>query len=211
LKEKTMTKLGRAVRRIVSIFLGALMFMETSALAGDRSGLRWAGDPSHPAITYLSWDTEGGERVKTNLLQPGSSVKLRLKVDGQWLDGDKVETRVFQGKMMRYRLVAGGAIMDFEIRSSGKDLNVTLKGSGKGIEAAELIFPFDPRVASTTILPSIWQEDGSFKLPGVINAPDFGPLVVREAKNREVRGRLEGSREKKIVNLILELPRIFEG
>jgi len=207
----TMTKFDRSIQRIASILLGALMFMEASALAGDRPVLRWAGDPGRPGITYLSWDTEGGERVKINLLRPGSSVNLRLKVDGRWLDGDEVETRVFLSKTSRYWLVAGGAIMDYEIRSSGKDLNVTLKGSGTGFEAAELIFPFDPRVASTTILPSDWREDGTFALPGVINAPDFGPLIVREAKNREVRGRLEGSREKKFVNLILELPRIFEG
>jgi hypothetical protein len=58
------------------------------------------------------------------------------------------------------------------------------------------------------VLPVVWQDDDIFRLPAVINAPDFGPMLLREAGGRDVRGRLEGSRQKKIVDLALELPEI---
>jgi len=71
-----------------------------------------------------------------------------------------------------------------------------------------LIFPFDPKVTSTTVLPAEWLADGTFRLPAVVNAPDWGPMILTEAKGRPVIGRLEGSRAAKTVDLILELPAI---
>ena len=71
-----------------------------------------------------------------------------------------------------------------------------------------LIFPFDPKVTSTTVLPAEWLDDGTFRLPAVLNAPDWGPMLLAETKGRPVTGRLEGSRSGKIVDLLLEFPAI---
>ena len=71
-----------------------------------------------------------------------------------------------------------------------------------------LLFPFDPKVTSTTVLPAEWLDDGTFRLPAVLNAPDWGPMLLTETKGRPVIGRLEGSRSAKIVDLTLDLPAI---
>jgi hypothetical protein len=74
--------------------------------------------------------------------------------------------------------------------------------------ALELVFPFDPRVTPTTVLPAAWEENGALRLPAVVNAPDFGPmlLVAAPARVSHLKGRLEGSRANKTVDLILEVP-----
>jgi hypothetical protein len=203
------------LRRLKTLFficaIGVVLLAFSAFAAFIRHPvLGFEADAKYPGITFLSWDTEGGERVKTNLLRLQTAVKLRFKMDDQWLEGDKLETQVFKEKNTRYRLNAGKAKLDWEVHSSGEGLDFKFYGSGTHIEAARIVFPFDPRITPTTILPSRWQEDGVFHLPAVINAPDFGPMVVRELQNREVRGRLEGSREKKLIDLILELPQISE-
>ena len=77
-----------------------------------------------------------------------------------------------------------------------------------------LIFPFDPKVTSTTVIPSEWLDDGTFRLPAVVNAPDWGPMLLAEKEARTGRrlvGRLEGSRSAKVVDLILEFPLLLPG
>jgi hypothetical protein len=79
------------------------------------------------------------------------------------------------------------------------------------VEGLELVFPFDPGVTPTTVLPSQWADDGSLRLPAVISAPDFGQMVLADAAGRHFSARLEGSRAKKTVDLILELPILRSG
>ncbi len=174
--------------------------------AAGKPVLRLETDPHHPGISFLSWDTEGGMRARTNLLRPGSAVTLRLKINGRWIEGNDLAARALPGKPARYQVSVGDGTLEFTVRSGGEDLELSFRASRATIEASEIVFPFDPGAAATTILPAEWRDDGTFRLPGVLNAPDFGPLVVRESANRPVLGRLEGSREKKYVNLILELP-----
>ncbi len=162
-----------------------------------------------PGLTFLSWDTEGGERKKINLLRPGSALRLRLKVDGQWQDADAFDFQFFKDEKIRYSLHKGETKFDWQIQRSGQDLNFKFYASGA--ESVEILFPFDPRLTPTTVLPSFWQEEGAFSLPAVINAPDFGPVLVRESKNHQVHGRLEGSREKKLVDLTLEIAGIHHS
>jgi hypothetical protein len=45
-------------------------------------------DPARARISVLSWDTEGGDRARMNLLRSGTNIGLRLKVGGQWRAGD---------------------------------------------------------------------------------------------------------------------------
>ena len=189
---------------------GAIPATSDSAPAG-RPVLKFEADSQQPRITFLSWDTEGGERVRTNLLRPKSAVELKVKGDGGGLEGGTLASRALPGKSGFYEFAAGGRRLTFEVRSSGSDLTLAFRASGAGAGPVEILFPFDPRVAATTVLPAEWGDDGVFRLPAVLNAPDFGPLVVRERENRPVRGRLEGSREKKIVNLVLDLPPLGEG
>jgi hypothetical protein len=162
------------------------------------------------AITSLSWDTEGGDRVAANLLRPDSGVSIQVKTDGVWQDVRMKKRRVENG-VVRYDLRAGKARLTWEIEPGDGKLKLTLRASRKDVFSARLTFPFNPTVTPTSVLPSVWQDNGVLLLPAVINAPDFGPMLLREADGRSIRGQVEGSREKKIADIILELPEITKA
>lgn len=68
----------------------------------------------------------------------------------------------------------------------------------------ELHLPFDPRVTSTCIIPAQWREDGTFSLPAIINAPDFGPMSVTQVDGPTLSGRFEGDRRGKLADVVLQ-------
>ena len=164
-------------------------------------------------ISFLSWDTEGGDRVDTNLLRPNSAVGLQFLEDGAWRDAQMKKYRVDDSGAVGCEFKAGAArilwkIEPGAIRDVGGELKLTVTASRGRVPSARLLFPFDPKITPTTVLPAVWRDDGVFLLPAIINAPDFGPMLLKEAGGRDVRGRLDGSRQNKIVDLTLELPEI---
>jgi len=235
-----------------------------------------------PGISFLSWDTEGGEKAATNLLRAGNSVRVQFLADGLWNDAKMVDRQVVNGgKTVVYRLEMEKSRLEWKIEAgpgagagfvsststhatsdtgiaasfdSGSDANpgsapnsgpeassgslkltlsahssvvddpshssdnaTTLSGAPAAARTpsvptpARLLFPFDPKVTSTTVLPGDWLDDGTFRLPAVVNAPDFGPMLVAESSGRALIGRLEGSRAAKTVDLALDLPEIAPG
>ena len=46
--------------------------------------LRIQVSDTRPEMAFLSWDTEGGDRVQTNLLRAGQGVTPRVRMGGQW-------------------------------------------------------------------------------------------------------------------------------
>jgi len=156
-------------------------------------------DATAPGVAFLSWDTEGGEKAAMSLLRAGSAVRVQALIEGGWMDTNTVELRASVRKdppgslelIIRPR-EAGGA----ESTATGP---------------LRLLFPFDPKVTSTTVLPAEWLEDGTFRLPAVLNAPDWGPMLLSEKNGRGLIGRLEGSRSAKTVDLTLDLPAISPG
>ncbi len=155
-------------------------------------------------ISFLSWDTEGGDKVDMNLLRAETAVKLQFLEDGAWRDAQMKRRRVEDRGAVSYELKAGRARITWKIepgaiRNVGGELKLAVSASRGSVPSARLLFPFDPKITPTTVLPASWQEDGVFRLPAVINAPDFGPMLLKEASGRDVRGRLEGSRQKKEV------------
>jgi len=165
---------------------------------------------NRPALTFLSWDTEGGDKAGTNLLRPDAGANIQVQAGGAWQDV-MIDKRRVESGVVRYDLRAGKAKLSWEVKAGDGNLRLILKALKKDIASARVVFPFDPKVTPTSVLPSVWQENGVFLLPAVINAPDFGPMRLREADGREVHGRVEGSREKKTVDIILELPEITKA
>ena len=49
------------------------------------------------------------------------------------------------------------------------------------------------------------------KLPAVLSAPDFGQMLIDDHSHAGLLARLEGSRDRQIVDLILELPAVGNG
>lgn len=178
--------------------------------------VRLQADPGRAAITFLSWDTEGSGREKTNLLRPKTMVGLRIRSGGQWRNGIDLPTRVGvdgKGGAAYWIAVAPGAELNWLVHPADGGLALSCSGVGTGlgqIDGFEVVFPFDPGVTPTSALAGTWHEDGSFALPALISAPDFGQMCLSaestDAKRAAVvKARLDGSRKDKLVNLVLEL------
>ncbi|MFZ4396775.1 MAG: hypothetical protein ACOYOU_14265 [Kiritimatiellia bacterium] len=189
------------------------------------SGLAVAGEPvmraetgaARAEITALSWDTEGTGREKISLLRPKTAAGLRIRMGGQWRNGadlpTRVETNAAVGVSSYWITVAPETEIGWRVEAAKGSL--TLQFSGKGpalgaIEGMELVLPFAPSVTPTTALSGDWSPDGSFRLPAIVSAPDFGQMLLASkstAVDRQTVRKvgLEGSRKDKVVNLVLDL------
>jgi len=149
---------------------------EEAAVTDPAPVLRVETDSGHAMIPFLSWDTEGGARSRTNLLR--DPVHLRLWSNGQWLEGRDLPTRLksADGAAQEYKIaVSAETEVTWTVTpgSAGR-LAMQIGTHGQGVEKAEVVFPFNPRSASTCVLPSGWDEDGRLRLPSIISAPDLG-------------------------------------
>ena len=186
-----------------------------AAGASGTPTLRVEMDATRALVSVLSWDTEGGDRVRSNLLRAPLSPRMRVK--GEWrAASDLPSTREADGKEgTRYRIsVAPDGELLWGIHPAADRLSMTLAGQGAGmgwVEGLQMVFPFDPGVTPTTVLPSEWDEDGSLRLPAVISAPDFGQMLLAESAQRPLKARLEGNREQHTVEFIVELPALAAG
>jgi hypothetical protein len=184
-----------------------------SPATNSAAVLRTEPDPKRALIPVISWDTEGGERWHTNLLRKATGVGVRIRADGQLREGIDLPVEVDASPgATRYRLkLSPQANLLWEVMVQQDRLKMNFKVEGTATFAPgeiELVFPFDPLVTPTTVLPSRWNEDGSVQAPLIVSAPDFGQMLLATVPAAEMKGRLEGSREKHIVNLILALPRL---
>ncbi|MDD2764950.1 MAG: hypothetical protein PHE83_13360 [Opitutaceae bacterium] len=203
-------------RRIMNqlVCSGALLLgVAQQVLAADPAAVfRLEADPAHARIPVLSWDTEGGDRAKMNLLRTDTAVGLRIKMNGQWRGGETFATRVEKvgGAETRYRLaLAPDAELTWRLQPGAGRLTMRFDGQGAGlsrVEGLELEFPFDPRVAATTLIPQVWDDEGNLHLPAIISAPDFGQMLLRAAPEADLKGRLTGGRANHTVDFTLELP-----
>jgi hypothetical protein len=196
---------------LVGAWNGVLLLLPLAALAGPVT-LRIASDPDCARVQFLGWDTEGGQRANTNLLRTGIGMGLRIRSGGQWREAEDLPTqRERTGKnTTRYRLaVSADAHLVWSLETKGASLVTRISGQGmEAVEAVELMFPFDPKVTPTTALPKAWTESGELLLPAIISAPDYGQFLLACKGAGEVKGRLEGSRAKHAVDLIIALPRL---
>ncbi len=200
--------MARAIGVMLAL-VGILSSRPIVAAAGGPSPLMgFRAEAKRPRILFLSWDTEGGPRVGTNLLRAGTGVGLRFLVGEQWTEAPSALATSREDAAIYEFGVVDDAVATWQVRRRGAMLSLclTVRGSSAGrIKAAEIVFPFDPRVTPTTVLPTRWQADGTLLLPAVVSAPDFGQMLLRETAARPVTGQLLGSRKHKTVDLTLRL------
>ena len=194
-----------------------LGLVDGSAVGAGEPRLRIEMGKQRPEVGFLSWDTEGGSRAETNLLRPGQPMRPRVRSGGQGKPGEDLRLGSIDAKpnASTYRLApAPGVELLWSVSPASASLAMTFSKQGAGtdrIEGVELFVPFDPRVTPTTVLPSQWDDDGSLRLPAVINAPDFGQMLLSESGGQRLKARLEGSRADKTVDLVVELPPLKSG
>jgi hypothetical protein len=180
-------------------------------------GLRIDTDPHTASASFLGWDTEGGTKWQRNLLRNSQPLVLRINTGAGSITSATmpvIEKDDVPGGV-RYRLKAGeNTEIDWLLQvKQGAGLVIEVAGRGLGLEAlgaVEILFPFDPAVTCTTALSAAWEQD-KLLLPAVVNAPDFGPMLLRASADVPVQARLEGDRDHKIVDLIVELPKLKQG
>lgn len=200
------------LRPILKIWLCLQVASPLAALPA----LRIETEPSRALVRFLSWDTEGGSRVNTNLLRMETGVNLHVRMAAQWRAGAELPTqREKAGRNgTRYRLpVAPDAELIWSLEPKNNALDLKVSGRGKGwseVEGVELVFPFDPQATPTTVLPKSWTGDGSLLLPAIISAPDFGQMLLSCKGGANLKARLEGSRARHTVDLVVELPGLRE-
>ena len=89
-------------------------------------------------------------------------------------------------------LCDGGGEVAWTMRQSAErfSFEFTVTGSQQ-IHGLELRFPLEKRITATTVLPAQWEDDGRLQLPAIINAPDYGQMLLT-ADPASVSARLEG-------------------
>lgn len=194
-----------------------VLFATSPLVASEPTpGVRIEYGAEHASIVHLGWDTEGTGRQQTNLLRPQTMVGLRIRYAGQWRNGIDLPTRLESdaGADKSYWLtVAPETEINWRIRSAGGGLAMQFSGQGAAlgkVEGVELVFPFAPGVTPVTAISGAWDDDGSFHLPALVSAPDFGQMLLTgqsagPGRKPINRARLDGSRDAKTVNLVLEL------
>ena len=190
------------------------------AFAGESSDpgptgavVRLETDLHRPMITALSWDTEGGDRVRTNLLRPNNGVGLRVRAEDIFIDATDFPTMVQAGPgVTKYMMkISRRGAIQWEVTYARDRFNMqfaVLEAGTLAPGSVQVVFRFDPRVTPTTVLPSVWKSDGSFLAPLIISAPDFGQMLLQISPGGGSSARLEGSRQGHIVDLIVELPQL---
>ena len=198
-------------KTVMEMLIMTTIALNTAIAVETKPQMRIDLNPTQAAAPFLSWDTETGKRADTNLLRHDESVRLRISVAGQWYDSDKFPATVLREdghSDVSYRItVAPDAELVWQIQPAGDRMAMTVTGTGAGlskINGLELIFPFDARVTATTVLPSVWQDDGKVRSPLLIHAPDFGQILLQS--KTALTARLEGDYAHRAVNLIIELP-----
>jgi hypothetical protein len=191
----------------------AAAFSPGAPAAPSAPLLRAGPDPTRALVPELSWDTEGGERCRVNLLRKSAGVGVRVRVNGQWRSGIDLPTEAAaSGHGIRYRLkLSSHASLLWEVVPAPDRLTMSFSTEGDASfapDSIELLFPFDPMVTPVTVLPSRWNKDGSLAAPLIISAPDFGQMLLNASPAIEMPGRLEGSRDNHTVDLILGLPQL---
>jgi hypothetical protein len=177
-----------------------------STSAAGQPVMHIEADCDSATLPFLSWDTEGGDRAKHNLLRAGVSLKRRTHGQSVNLTG-KGKRR--GAEEVQFRLAAAETHIDWTVGAAHGGLTMQFTGSGAGggdLDRLELVFPFDPRMAATTVLPAGWEADGSLRLPAIISAPDFGQMLLTGTPRDKLKGQLRGSRANHTVDFTLELP-----
>jgi len=179
------------------------MMIELSAQGAPNqessSILRIQSESEQAALSYVSWDTEGGTRATMNLLR--APVVLQVEKNGNWKSPKPSQKKKLSEKAFRYLLHKPEITWDIEC-----DIDrMTMRFSGENAADTRLFFPFDARAAATTVFPAAWNEDGSFSLPILLCAPDFGQILVSSPDQAALKGRIEGSRADHTVDVIIDL------
>ena len=186
---------------------GAARFLSLGGVGGaGHPVLRAKADLKTATLSFLSWDTEGGDRAKLNLLRSGVSLVGRAGTNVVKLAGRGVKN----GKdAVVFRLVGAEAEITWTVRIRDGGMRMAFSGNGPGLtnlQGLVLTFPLEMTATATVPLADEFSRDGSFQLPALVYAPDLGAMRVTCAAHPKLAGSWQGSRETRSASLSLNLP-----
>jgi len=174
--------------------LGLLVILPGKVSA--EPALRLEASCQAAELTFFGLDTEGTGRESQNLLRADSAVTLQC-------EGAPVEliTATVRENTASYRVKAkSGVELLWRLAWSKSQLECSIETRGKTPLPIILTFPFDPRITATTLLASDWSKEGTTTTPALLNAPDFGQLLI-SAEDNPLRLRLLGNYSRREVDV----------
>ncbi len=164
-------------------------------------------DLSSARLTRLGWDTEGTGRAGINLLK--APIELRLSRKGQPVI-PQVRVNSQNATAIEYGLsLAEDRQLTWKIAVGPDGLRMRLacnKDISADVDDLELVFPFEPTTAATSIISSNWTAEGRFLIPAILSAPDLGQMLVTCDEQPGLSGKIEGHRREKYVTVTFDLP-----
>jgi len=171
-----------------------------SPIARIRADLQLAQLP------FLSWDTEGGERAKMNLLRSPVTLSARSG-DGEIALTGSGTLRGENEVVFDFAAPDATIIWTVAVNDGGIRMGFTASGEGLDrLQGLVLRFPYDPSATATHPLVDEFSRQGVFRLPALINAPDLGAMRVTSATVPDLEGSWRGSRETRSTTLEFQLP-----
>jgi hypothetical protein len=172
----------------IAFFLCTISLLKDVSVPQGNPVVVLRGDGSAQPITFLSWDTEGGDRAAMNLLY--APVSLSVQSDGEWI-----------------QIPADGARSHWSVSLDGATFTIRVHTDDPAVSRLRLVFPFNPRIAATTFFPTDWTGTNKMQLPGIISSPDFGQMRLSAHGHEGIRAALLGSRiGEHTIDLQLEWP-----
>lgn len=127
--------------------------------APGKPQIRITLDDARQRVTYLTWDTEGGDRVERNLLKADRGATVKIETYGNWLP---LEPR---------------GVLSQQERAGGTDLRIAINKETVVAGRLLITFAFDAGVLSDPASCSLWMyaDMALFvpELPGGIGSAQF--------------------------------------
>ena len=173
----------------------------------ETSSLKITADKHNAQLTEIGWDTEGTGRDTINLLS--MPAKLQLQKNGLLLS-TKTKSKIISRHAIQYEfLLPGNKRLTWEIATKNSELTMQLLSNDDiddVVDKIELLLPFDPGKAMTSVISSNWNNENKFILPVVISAPDIGQMLTTGTGNKEITGYSKGNRSEGTLHTTIEMP-----
>ena len=171
------------------------MLLEVQSQPSAAPIVHVRADLQSARLPFLSWDTEGGDRAKLNLLRAPVTLAVRIGDKEMSLTG----TGTLRGKSEAVFQLAGPEVqITWTVQVKDGGIRMTFSGSGQGLTHSQglvLTIPLDPTATATVPLADEFSRDGTFQLPTLVYAPDLGAMHVSCAGAPKLAGSWQGSRQ----------------
>ena len=129
---------------------------------------------SRPEILHFGLDSEGTGRESRNLLR----APITLRLDNREASRGAVVVENATKSAVRYRERFDGGEVEWTISRAGKAMVWKIREKGKPAGGIAFVFPLDPSITPSVVLPHAVGNEGRMLPPWLFVAPDYGHLLI---------------------------------